>query len=121
MSNRNNHNHRNKRRATRYTHLVALIEPKPTLQTKEYLDIALVSASYDITTAVFLSDTVVLALRDAPSIDIEQAFAMLEEFAVTLFAESEQTLYGQQLQAIRLIDLQSDCRHVFCFGENETV
>lgn len=99
-----------------FTHLVALICPKPPLQTKEYLDVALVSASYDITTAVFLSDAVASALRDAPSVEIEQAFAMLEEFSVTLFAESEQSLYGQQLQIGNLATLQRHCRHIFYFG-----
>lgn len=99
----------------RYTHTVALITPHEALQTKEFLDIALVSASYDIPTAVFFSAAVLRRLQEHPAVELEQALNMLAEFEVPLFSEHTATVYGQSLAAQSLAALAADSQHTLSF------
>ncbi len=68
-----------------YTHLIVLKNSHDSLSIKEFLDIALVSASYDLW------------------------------FAIPLFAEVSTTLYEQPLTPVLLSQLQADSRHVLVF------
>lgn len=104
-----------------YTHLIAITDcPAPSL-IKEYLDIALVSASYDIPTVIFLANDVVTVLSNNTSPIIEQSLNMVADFDIELFTEqcadcpSPTTLYRQTLSIAPLSTLKAHCKHHFIF------
>ncbi len=103
-----------------YTHLIALTKPANELQTKEYLDIALVSASYEISTAVFLTHPVIHKLQQSETALLRQTFNMLEEFSVPLFtepllAENNIHLFTQIITAIDFDELCRQSKHLLLF------
>ncbi len=103
------------KRKTTYTHLIVLKNSRDSLSIKEFLDIALVSASYDLCSAVFFDAVVVNALQQSTDIALKQTFHMMAEFAIPLFAEVSTTLYEQPLKPVLLSQLQADSRHVLVF------
>ncbi len=113
-----------------YTHLIALTKPANELQTKEYLDIALVSASYEISTAVFLTHPVIHKLQQTETALLRQTFNMLAEFSIPLFteplfteplftepllAENHTRLFGQVITAIDFDALCRQSKHLLLF------
>lgn len=98
-----------------YTHLVVLEKQRDSLQLKEFLDIALVSASYDVPTAVFFSEAVVTAVQTTPTVELEQAVNMLAEFDIPLFAETEARIYEHTVLAQPLSALKQCSQHVLIF------
>ncbi len=98
-----------------YTHLISITRPNSTLHIKEWLDIALVSSSYDISTAVFIDSNIVMILKENPSIDIEQSFNMLKDFGIPIFSQNDGTLYGQKLITSPLRLLETISKHHFTF------
>ncbi len=104
-----------------YTHLVSITQPNSKLHIKEWLDIALVSASYDISVALFIDSEIVTTLKENPCIDIEQSFNMLKDFDVPLFSQNDGTLYGQKLTASPLTKLETISKHHFTFPSSLTL
>lgn len=100
--------------AISYTHLIAIQTPTSATHLKEWLDIALVSASYDINTAIYLDTAVIVNYQTLPPM-IEQAFNMLADFEIPLFSNQSQQWYGQTLTAKPLVTLQQQSRHCFIF------
>ncbi len=108
-----------------YTHLIALTKPANELQTKEYLDIALVSASYEISTAVFLTHPVVNKLQQTETALLRQTFNMLAEFSIPLLteplftkpllAENHTRLFGQVITPIDFEELCRQSKHLLLF------
>lgn len=96
-----------------YTHLIILSRPTDLLPLKEFLDIALVSASYDISTAVFINHTVIEHIQQNPSIELEQSFKMLTEFSVPIFSEQPNECYGTAVTADCLDNLRQQAQHHF--------
>lgn len=103
----------------KYTHLIALIDTQSLLSIKEFLDIAVVSASYDISVAVFMESTVITYLKKEThkekNIELEQVFKMIGEFQVPLFSTQTTSLYQQKMLTASLTDLQTDSQHVLFF------
>ncbi len=103
-----------------YTHLIALTKPAGELQTKEYLDIALVSASYEIKTAVFLAYSVINKLQQSETALLRQTFNMLGEFSVPVFAgppytENDSQLFEQMILSIDFDELCRQSKHLLLF------
>ncbi|MGY0399149.1 MAG: hypothetical protein ACWIPH_04275 [Ostreibacterium sp.] len=98
-----------------YSHLIILNHPHSALHAKEYLDIALVSASYDIPTAIFISKVSIQVLKTQQSIAIEQTFNMIGDFAIPLFSEESDKLHQQISIAITLTELKAKSQHIFTF------
>lgn len=98
-----------------YTHLIAITQPVSDLHFKEYLDIALVSASYDSTCAVFIANTAALPHVDENNPTLAQSFNMLAEFDVPLFSEHSISVYQQALSACDLADLTAISKHCLIF------
>lgn len=98
-----------------YTHLIVLKTPYGELQTKEFLDIALVSASYDAPVAIFFDSVVLPTLQQFSSIELVQAFNMIKEFEIPLFAAQTTTLFGQVVPYQSLAVLSDKSQHVLTF------
>lgn len=100
-----------------YQHLIVLSSPHSSLLTKEFLDIALVSASYGMASAVYFDSVVVSALSGQDSDELKQLFAMLVEFDIPLVANvSEETqLFGQKIEVAELASLKAESRHILSF------
>lgn len=100
-----------------YIHLIAINHHHSADVIKEYLDIALVSRSYDIPTAIFLHNSVVNKLLQRSEVVFEQTFNMIAEFDISLFTNQEPKalLYKQSLQVSSLSDLQKQSKHHFIF------
>lgn len=99
-----------------YTHLIIIQQPASDLHFKEALDIALVSASYDIPTAVFIDSAVIKPYQEKPaSAELEQSFNMLAEFNVGLFSNKAVTFFQQPLQLTDLYNLQTTAKHHLFF------
>lgn len=82
---------------------------------KELLDIALVSASYNITTAVFINAALITVLQQQTDPTIEQVFNMLADFSVRLFSDTEHMLYEQTVTATNWEQLQQSSQHHYAF------
>lgn len=100
-----------------YQHLIILSQPHSPLLTKEFLDIALVSASYGMASAVYFDSAVVSALSQQDSDELKQLFAMLAEFDIPLFANvlEETRLFEQNIRPAELSSLQADSQHILSF------
>lgn len=99
-----------------YTLLISITSSYDSSHLKEWLNIALVSASYQMTTAVFITSTLISALQQQTDPAIEQTFNMLGDFNVTLFSDKENTLYGQSITATNRENLQQNSRHHYDFN-----
>lgn len=97
-----------------YNHLIIIDNPDSVLHFKEALDIALVSASYDIPAAVFLTPSAI-ALLQPNSVELAQSINMLADFSVPLFSEKNQLLYEQTIKKQLLIELKNNSRHHLLF------
>ncbi len=98
-----------------YTNLVSITQPNSTLHIKEWLDIALVSVSYDIPTAIFIDSEVISYLHQNPCTDIEQSFNLLKDFEAPIFSQNDGTIYGQKLSANSISSLNALSLHHFSF------
>ncbi|MPV86179.1 hypothetical protein [Ostreibacterium oceani] len=98
-----------------YTTLVSITQPDSPEQIKEWLDIALVSAAHDISTAIYISTQNATALQANPKPDIEQTWNMIGEFKVPIFSESCITLFSCHSQSASLDTLTSLAKHHFSF------
>lgn len=98
-----------------YTHLISISLPNRPLQIKEWLDIALVSASYDVPTALFLDEKLIAELKNQPHIEIIQALNLLADFSIPMFSQQADTLYQQTIEASSLISLQRVSQHHLSF------
>lgn len=98
-----------------YTHLIVMKNAHGMVQSKEFLDIALVSASYEIPTAVFFSDIAVQTLGDNTSAELLQIFNMMAEFEIPLFGEHSTVLQEQALGQHSLSALKENSQHILVF------
>lgn len=100
-----------------YTHLIALLKGDSERIIKEYLDIALVSASYEIPTAIFLSEQVINFIRQHNCPTIEQSLNMTTDFNIKLYTDNPMpsALYQQTIHTSTLTDLQHNSKHHFIF------
>lgn len=101
----------------KYTHLIGIQSSCSELLLKEYLDIALVSVSYDIATAIFLSADVIDSIQQNNSPVLEQSFNMIADFGLAIYTDqpTSTVLYQQQLHSSTLADLQHISKHHFIF------
>lgn len=100
---------------TTYTHLIALSPTDDEQLIKEYLDIALVSASYDIPTAVFIAPQLVYYMQQHKPIALQQSLNMLAEFDVPVFSNARMQLFDKTLACAELEQLQQNSKHALLF------
>ncbi len=108
-----------------YQNLIIIENPASELRFKEALDIALVSASYEMRVAVFIDEKVIENDKYQSSVELEQSFNMLAEFSVPLFSNINSdtdvstdkpiTFYNNELQPIALSVLQKSAKHQLVF------
>ncbi|PID67002.1 MAG: hypothetical protein CR975_00025 [Gammaproteobacteria bacterium] len=102
----------------KYTNLIIIQHPLSALRFKEALDIALVSASYEITAAVFINSDTIKYYQNAPqSLELEQVVNMLGEFCVPLFSDKKHSLYQNAFNPIALSALTNNSKHQFRVGK----
>lgn len=108
-----------------YQNLIIIKNPASELHFKEALDIALVSASYEMSVAVFIDEKVIENDEYQSSVELAQSFNMLAEFSVPLFSDTNSdtdtstdkpiTFYNNQLQPIALSVLQKSAKYQLIF------
>ncbi len=102
-----------------YQNLIIIENPTSELHFKEALDIALVSASYEMSVAVCIDEKVIENNEYQSSVELAQSFNMLAEFSVPLFSNTTTdkpvTFYNNQLQPIALSVLQASSKHQLIF------
>ncbi|MBS9781308.1 MAG: hypothetical protein KGV56_02320 [Gammaproteobacteria bacterium] len=102
-----------------YKNLITIKNPASEMHFKEALDIALVSASYEMRVAVFIDEKVIENDEYQSSVELAQSFNMLAEFSVPLFSDTTtdkpSTFYNNQLQPIALSVLQKSSKHQLVF------
>lgn len=101
--------------APTYSLLVSLTQADTAMNLKEYLDIALVSASYEVTTAIFIDNALMRLLQRQTDAAIELAFNMIADFDIPLFSDKKTTLYECTATAANLADLHDNSQHHYPF------
>ncbi|PIE45101.1 MAG: hypothetical protein CSA45_04160 [Gammaproteobacteria bacterium] len=101
----------------RDTYLIAITQIHSELVLREYLDIAIVAASYDIPAIIYLTEPVVRQLQIKHCIDMEQTFKMIGDFNIALFSNctTEERLYRQSVMPSQLDKLIQVSQHYFLF------
>lgn len=101
----------------RYTHLIAIQHCPSQLILKEYLDIALVSSSYDMATAIFLEHPVVAFIQQKNNLKLEQVFNMINDFSIDTYTDKavSPSGYRSTWQIQPLSQLKAQSRHHFIF------
>lgn len=98
-----------------FENLIAINEIYSELEIKEFIDIALVSASYDKSTALFLSAEIVVFIQSIKDTNLSYSINMLEEFAIPIFSEKPTTLANIQVKVTSLAKLQTLSKNNFLF------
>lgn len=100
-----------------YTHLIAIQHCQSQQILKEYLDIALVSSSYEIATVIFLDHTVVAFIQQQNSPVMEQTFNMINDFSIPLYTNkpTDSVFYAKPWQIQSLSYLKTHSQHHFIF------
>lgn len=99
----------------RYENLVIISQCYELLELKEFLDIALVSSSYDKTTAVYLGAEVIAQLQTAEDTNLAYSLNMLAEFAVPIYAQTAAKIADLSVSAADLAALKADSHNIFPF------
>lgn len=98
-----------------YENLVVITTPYQALELKEFLDIALVSSSYDKQTAIYLSALVVKQIQTLEDTNLAYSLNMLAEFSVPIFSEKSAELINLVVKEANLSELKSSSQNIFPF------
>ncbi len=98
-----------------FENLITITEDCSALELKEYIDIALVSASYDKNTALYLSKEVIEALHETTDAQLIYTIKMLADFPVSIYGEAADELLSLVIQKQDLAALKSSSNTVFPF------
>ncbi len=98
-----------------FENLIVINEVYSALELKEFIDIALVSASYDKKTALYLSKGVIEALHKTTNTQLIYTVKMLADFPVTIYGEVTGALSSLAIQQQDLAALKPKSKTVFPF------
>lgn len=98
-----------------YENLVIISQTYPALELKEFLDIALVSSSYDKKTAIYLSSEVITQIKAMDDTNLAYSLNMLADFKVPIFSEKADKIADLTVTVADLSMLQSNSQNIFPF------
>ncbi len=101
----------------KYTNLIIINDITKKICIKEFIDIALVSISYDIYPALFLSSKTIDIIKSTDDNDSEllSAINMLKEFKVEVFSAKQDIIKQLNISNINLDTLKEKSKNIFEF------